>query len=172
MLMLADNDVGGAVARLRRVLESDEWAELAMALGLRFVEFEDVGLTRDASDHAVWHRCQQAGAVLITGDRASGTASLEQAIRDHAQTDSLPVVTIGDPQRVIREAAYGRECAISLLDLMDRIEALRGTGRLFIPWWAAEFMRCASLVPNRHRLRSARQRPVRDASAVPLAAAP
>jgi hypothetical protein len=46
---------------------------------------------------------------------------------------SLPVVTIGDPQRVIRDPAYARECAISLLDALDRIEMLRGTGRLFTP---------------------------------------
>jgi hypothetical protein len=73
------------------------------------------------------------GAVLITGNRASGDASLEHMIREHAVADSLPVVTIGDPQRVIRDPAYARECAISLLDALDRIEMLRGTGRLFTP---------------------------------------
>ena len=37
------------------------------------------------------------------------------------------------PQRVIRDPAYAQECAISLLDVLDRIEMLRGTRRLFIP---------------------------------------
>jgi len=38
-----------------------------------------------------------------------------------------------EPQRVIRDPAYASECVVSLLDLADRIETLRGAGRLFIP---------------------------------------
>jgi hypothetical protein len=133
MLILADNDVGGAVTALRRVLESEEWIEFTATLDLRFVAFEDVGLARDASDRTVWSRCQEVGAVLITGNRASGSESLEQTIQNHTEADSLPVVTIGDPQRVVRDPEYTRACAISLLDLLERLETLRGTGRLFIP---------------------------------------
>jgi len=133
MLILADNDVGGVVAVLRRVLESEEWVEFTVLLDLHFIEFVDVGLARDASDRTVWDRCQAVGAVLITGNRASGTESLEQTLRDHAGPDNLPVVTISDPQRVVRDRVYARECAVSLLDLLDRLETLRGTRRLFIP---------------------------------------
>ena len=43
-------------------------------------------------------------------------------LRDHATIDSLPVVTIGDPQRAVREQAYARACAISLFDLLEGIE--------------------------------------------------
>ena len=43
MLILADNDVGGAVAALRRILESEEWAEFSATLALRFVEFVRCG---------------------------------------------------------------------------------------------------------------------------------
>ena len=71
MLILADNDVGGAVTALRRVLESAAWGEFTATLELRFVAFADVGLARDASDRTVWSRCQEVGAVLITGNRAS-----------------------------------------------------------------------------------------------------
>jgi hypothetical protein len=133
MLILADNDVGGAVTALRRVLESEEWGEFTAALDLHFVAFEDAGLARDASDRTVWSRCQEVGAVLITGNRASGTESLEQTIQGDSEVDSLPVVTFGDPQRVVRDRAYARACAIRLLDLLERLETLRGTGRLFIP---------------------------------------
>ena len=122
MLILADNDVGGAVTALRRVLESEEGAEFSAALVLRFVEFEDLSLARDASDRVVWQTCQEMGAVLITGNRASGDDSLEQMIRDHAGADSLPVMTIGDPQRLVRDRAYASECAMRLLDLLERIE--------------------------------------------------
>ena len=133
MLILADNDVGGAVAALRRIMESAEWAAFSAMLDLQFIEFADVGLIRDSSDPLVWHTCQKVGAVLITGNRASGNASLEHTIREHAGADNLPVVTIGEPQRVVRDPAYAWEGAISLLDVLDRIEMLRGTGRLFIP---------------------------------------
>jgi hypothetical protein len=133
MLILADNDVGGAVTALQRILESVEWAAFSAMLNLRFIEFADVGLARDASDPLVWHTCQEVGAVLITGNHASGDASLEQTIREHAGADSLPVVTIGDPHRVVRDPAYARERAISLLDVLDRMEMLRGRRRLFIP---------------------------------------
>ena len=71
--------------------------------------------------------------MLITGNRASGPESLEQTIQDQAKGDSLPVVTLGDPQRVVRNQTYARKCAFSLLDLLDRIETLSGTGRLFVP---------------------------------------
>jgi hypothetical protein len=69
MLILADNDVGGAVAALRRILESVEWATFSAMLDLRFIEFTDVGLARDASAPLVWHTCQEVGAVLITQPR-------------------------------------------------------------------------------------------------------
>jgi len=90
MLILADNDVGGAVAALQRILESEEWAEFSATLALRFIEFADVGLARDASDRVVWQTCQEVEAVLITGNRASGDDSLEQTIQDHTGADSLP----------------------------------------------------------------------------------
>ena len=133
MLILADNDVGGAVAALRRILESEAWAAFSATLALRFAEFADVGLARDASDRVVWQTCQEVGAVLIIGNRTSGDDSLEQTIRDHIGPASLPVLTIGDPQRLVRDRAYASECAMRLLDLLERIETLRGTGRLFIP---------------------------------------
>jgi hypothetical protein len=58
MLILADNDVGGAITALRRVLESAAWIEFTATLDLRFIAFADVGLARDASDRNVWSATQ------------------------------------------------------------------------------------------------------------------
>ena len=58
MLILVDNDGGGAVTALRRILESAEWTEFSSGLDLHFVEFEDVGLARDAADRVAWQTCQ------------------------------------------------------------------------------------------------------------------
>ena len=77
MLILADNDVGGAVAAVRGISESEAWTAFSATLALRFVEFADVGWARDASDHVVWRTCQEVGAGLITGNRASSDNSLE-----------------------------------------------------------------------------------------------
>ena len=62
MLILAGNDVGGAVTALRRVLEAAAWGACTATSMLRFVAFADVGLARDASDRTVWYRCQYVHA--------------------------------------------------------------------------------------------------------------
>jgi hypothetical protein len=67
------------------------------------------------------------------GQRSSGEGSLDQTIAEQAGQESLPVLTIGDPRRAIWDPVYARECVISLLDFVERIETLRGTGRLFVP---------------------------------------
>jgi len=54
MLILPDNDVGGAAAALRFRLESADWAEFFRLLGVRFTSFEEMGLPRDAPDRRVW----------------------------------------------------------------------------------------------------------------------
>jgi hypothetical protein len=133
MLILTDNDVVGAVRVFRRILASSEWVGLTVTLEIEFIELKDIDLAADAPDVAVWRRSQEVGALLITGNRSSGEGSLDQMIAAQGSPESLPVLTIGDPRRVIRDPAYARECVLSLLDFVDRIETLRGTGRLFIP---------------------------------------
>jgi hypothetical protein len=134
MLLLTENDVIGAVRVFRRILESPEWVDLTAALELQFVELTDVELPTDALDGAVWQSSQDVGALLMTGNRASGAGSLDQTIAEQAGPESLPVLTIGDPRRVMREPVYTREWGLSLLDFIERIETLRGTGRLFLPY--------------------------------------
>jgi hypothetical protein len=75
--VVPDNDVGGAVEAMRRVLESENWAEHTALVDVRFASFTDLGLAPDASDQTVWEKCQSAGAVLVTGNRAGGTGSLD-----------------------------------------------------------------------------------------------
>jgi hypothetical protein len=133
MLVLADNDVGGAVAVLRRTLESAENAVSLEILGVVFTDFEALGLPRDAADRTVWQTCQAVDAVLITGNRSGGPDSLDQVIHELSHEVCLPVLTIADQRRVTRDAAYANACASRLLDYLDRLDSLRGTGRLFLP---------------------------------------
>jgi hypothetical protein len=133
MLVLADNDVGGAVAAMRRILESAENATWLEILRVSFTDFESLGLSRDATDRDIWQTCQAADAVLVTGNRSGGPDSLDQIIRELSDQTSLPVLTIADQRRVTRDPAYANLTAMRLLDFLDRIESLRGAGRLFIP---------------------------------------
>jgi hypothetical protein len=133
MLILADNDVTGAVAVLRRVLESEAWREFAELLELRFLSFGDLGLPRSAPDRDVWLACQAAGSVLITANRSGGVDSLEEAIESLATAEDLPVLTLADPQRVMRDGGYAVKVVVKLLDYLDQIDDLRGARRLFLP---------------------------------------
>jgi hypothetical protein len=133
MLVLADNDVGGVFAVLRHILQSAENSAWLEVLGITFTDFEALGLPRDASDRQVWQACQAAEAVFITGNRSGGPDSLDHVIHEHSVETSLPVLTIGDPQRVTRDGAYANLAALRMLDFLERIESLRGVGRLFIP---------------------------------------
>jgi hypothetical protein len=116
-----------------RILESDENAPWLEILGVSFTDFESLGLPRDATDRDVWQTCQAADAVLVTGNRSGGPDSLDQVIHELSGETSLPVLTIADQRRVTRDSAYASMCAQRLLDFLDRIESLRGTGRLLIP---------------------------------------
>jgi hypothetical protein len=72
--------------------------------------------------------------VLITGNRnAQGADSLEMTIRHHVESHHLPVFTISDPGRLMRDRYYAEEVAASLIEHLERLENLRGAGRLYLP---------------------------------------
>ncbi len=132
MRVVADQDVEGAVSVIRRVLESADWVELLQLVEVRFVTFRELGLPHDAPDRLVWETCQSEDVILVTGNRASGPDSLDAAI-GRSRAESLPVLTIADAQRVLRDSRYADAVAIRVLDYLDRIDSLRGTGRLYVP---------------------------------------
>lgn len=81
MHVMADNDVIGQVALLRRILESDEWRRYAAYLQIDFIEFKSLNLAPQAPDQKVWQACQDAGVILITGNRAGGRHSLDGQLK-------------------------------------------------------------------------------------------
>ena len=98
------------------------------ALGLTFLTFEDLGLPRDAPDRAVWLACQSVSAVLLTANRSGGEHSLERTIDELWDATSLPVITLADPKRILKEGDYATMAAVRLLDYLTEIESLRGRG--------------------------------------------
>lgn len=130
---MADHDVIGAVEVLGHILRSEELAGLAEPYRIEFLGFDVLRLPIDAPDRVVWATCQSAGVVLITGNRSGGPESLDDAIRELSTPESLPTLTLADPRRVMLDRDHADAVALGLLDILDRIDELRGTGRLFLP---------------------------------------
>ena len=132
--ILADINIEGIMVHLGRIWLTDTWRELWFELSISVESFESLGLRSDATDATIWRTCQEQKLILITANRnADGPSSLEIVIRDENQPESLPVITLADARRVLRERAYAERTAVQILDYLMRIDEVRGTGRLFVP---------------------------------------
>jgi hypothetical protein len=132
--ILADVNVGRQRRAILRIWTSDTWRDLWNALGLQVFDFGALGLSDRSPDSLIWRTCQREQLVLITANRnEEGPDSLEATIRDENQPDSLPVVTIGNAKRVLRDRDYAQRVAVSVLDYLMRIDEVCGTGRLYVP---------------------------------------
>ena len=104
--LLIDANLDGQAELLQARLASDRWREFRDYLDLRFLHFENVGLDRGAKDDVVWRFCQKHGYWLLTANRNQDSEdSLEATIRREATTESVPVLTLADAQRVIKARA-------------------------------------------------------------------
>ena len=132
--ILADYNVRGQVNYLLTLMRTQPWVEFWEDLRLVALHFEDVGLVPESSDLEVWSRCQTEGLVLITANRNyAGSDSLEATLRVHNRPSSLPVFTIADIDKLNNSRSYAEMVVEKMLDYLQRIEELRGTGRLFVP---------------------------------------
>ncbi len=57
---------------------------------------------------------------------------MEQVIRENNSLQSLPVVTIGNKER-LDEQIYREQCASRLVEILLEIENYLGVGRVYIP---------------------------------------
>ena len=133
MLVTADNDVVGAVRVLQRILQSAENADSLEIVGVAFTDFASLGLSRDATDRVVWQTCQATDVVLITGNRSGGPDSLDQVDTRPLERDESARADNRRSEAGHADPAYADAIASRLLDFLERIESLRGTGRLFLP---------------------------------------
>lgn len=132
--LMADHDVEGHFRVLLRVVMSDVWHDFWAALGYQIQSFESLGIETNTADVRLWHLCQERDIILITGNRnKEGPESLEATIEQFNTPESLPVLTIGEPNRIFSSREYAHQAAERLLEYLDGIEHLRGTGRLFLP---------------------------------------
>lgn len=128
--ILSDHDIEGKVFLLWGTVAATGWLE---TLPLRLVRFRDVGLPRNSTDRTVWRFAQTHGMILLTNNRnMEGIDSLEQTIRDENTITSLPVLTIGNFDR-ITERLYREQCAARLIEIIVYLDDFLGVGRMFIP---------------------------------------
>jgi hypothetical protein len=112
-------------------LTASGWLDL---ISIQFVLFEELGLAMDSDDRVVWRAAQSNQMILLTANRSmKGENSLEQVMREENNAISLPVVTIGNIDRLLAETNYREQCVNRLVEIVVDIEDLRGARRIFIP---------------------------------------
>jgi hypothetical protein len=82
----------------------------------------------------VWEACQREQVILLTANRNdAGPDSLEATLQQYNTPTSLPVFTLANEQRVLRDRLYAAAVADRLLEFLFDIDRYRGTGRLYVP---------------------------------------
>ena len=131
MNFLVDHNLRGHSVVLAGSLAASGWLEL---ISIRFVLFEEVGLAVTSDDRVVWQYAQNNQMILITANRSmKGKDSLEQVMREENTPTSLPVVTIGNIDRLMTEPEYRERCVDRLVDIVVDSEDYQGARRIFIP---------------------------------------
>lgn len=130
IMVLADHNIEGQATLLWSTLATSGWLDLDL---LHLMTFADAGLPFASTDRAVWRFVQAHGMLLLTGNRNMDDAeSLEQTIREENHPAALPVVTIGNLDRMV-ERSYREACADRLIEIGMYLDNYRGVGRIYIP---------------------------------------
>ena len=131
MNFLIDHNLRGHAVILLGSLTASGWLDLIF---IRFVLFEEVELSIDSDDRVVWQFAQSNQMILLTANRSmKGKDSLEQVMREENTPTSLPVLTIGNIDRLLTEPEYRERCVNRLVEIAVDIEDYRGSMRIFIP---------------------------------------
>jgi hypothetical protein len=131
MIFLVDHNFKGHARILLGSIASQGWLDV---VPIRFVMFEEVGLSIDSSDRVVWRVAQENQMILLTANRSmKDEDSLEQVMREENTQDSLPVVTIGNADRVLNDSIYRERCVDRIVEIAIYTANYMGARRVFIP---------------------------------------
>jgi predicted nuclease of predicted toxin-antitoxin system len=131
MNFLVDHNFKGHARILLGSIASQGWLDFVL---IRFVMFEEVGLSIDSSDRVVWKVAQDNQMILITANRSmKDEDSLEQVMREESTQNSLPVVTIGNADRVLNDSSYRERCVDRIVEIAIYTVNYMGARRVFIP---------------------------------------
>ena len=131
MIFLVDHNFKGHARILLGCIASQGWLDFVQ---IRFVMFEEVGLSIDSNDRVVWRLAQENKMILLTANRSmKDEDSLEQVMREENTPNSLPVVTIGNADRVFNDSIYREQCVDHLVEIALYTANYMGARRIFIP---------------------------------------
>jgi hypothetical protein len=132
--IVVDANIVGHVDILTQSLMSDTWREIWEALDVPILYLADLELPDDTPDDVLWRKCQEQQAILLTANRNhEDPSSLEATLRAENTPDSLPVLTLADPEAVRRSRSYANRVVERLLNILMEIDRYRGAGRLYLP---------------------------------------
>ncbi len=131
MNFLIDHNLKGHVVLLSGSILRGGWLDW---VPIRFITFDEMKLPVNSDDRVVWQFAQLNKMILLTANRSmKGENSLEQVMREEINSESLPVVTIGDADRLLIDPEYRERCAVRLVEIVLDLDGYRGVSRLFIP---------------------------------------
>lgn len=129
--VLSDHDIEGHARLLWQSLKSIGWLNL---ISLDLLTFREVGLSYNSSDREVWHFVQTNRLLLLTYNRnMEDENSLERTLREENRLDSLPVLTLGNRDRLVTDPDYRMRCADDLVEIVLFLDNHLGRARIFIP---------------------------------------
>jgi hypothetical protein len=131
MIFLVDHNLEGHALMLSGQIANLGWLEL---ISIHFITFAEVELSINSNDRVVWRFVQNNQMILLTANRSmKGENSLEQVMREENTPSSLPVITVGNPDRILIDSDYRNRCVDRLLEIVLDIDEYRGSMRIFIP---------------------------------------
>ncbi|MEG4944333.1 ACP S-malonyltransferase [Microcoleus sp. F4-D5] len=131
MIFLVDHNFKGHARILLGSITNQGWLDF---VPIRFVMFEEVGLSIDSNDRVVWRLAQENRMILLSANRSmKDEESLEQVMREENTQNSLPVVTIGNADRVLNDSIYRERCVDRLVEIAIYTVNYMGARRIFIP---------------------------------------
>ncbi|MEG5140470.1 MULTISPECIES: ACP S-malonyltransferase [unclassified Microcoleus] len=131
MIFLIDHNLNGHAIIFFGSIANQGWLDI---IPIRFVTFAQMELQINSDDRVVWRLAQENQMILLTANRSmKGNDSLEQVMREESTPDSLPVITIGNADRLLNDSEYRERCVERLIEIVLNINGYMGVNRLFIP---------------------------------------
>ncbi|MEM6840208.1 MAG: ACP S-malonyltransferase [Cyanobacteria bacterium P01_H01_bin.121] len=130
MIFLIDHNLKGHALVFFGAIASQGWLNI---VPVQFVTFDQVSLSIESDDRVVWRLVQEKQMILLTANRSmKGKDSLEQVMREENTSESLPVITVSNADRLLNNSEYRGRCVESLIEIVLDIDTYLGARRIFI----------------------------------------
>lgn len=131
MIFLIDYNLKGHALVFLGAIAAQGWLDV---VPIQFVTFDELNLPPDSDDRVVWQLAQANQMILLTANRSmKGKDSLEQVMREQNTSESLPVITVSNADRLLNDSEYRGRCVESLIEIVLDIDTYLGARRIFIP---------------------------------------